>query len=63
MDYVTIQVERVEAETDLALLLVIDEESVWVPKSLIEEPDDYEVGNEDVEVEIAEWFCKREGLA
>lgn len=35
--------------------------NVWVPKSVIESPDDYGVG-EEREVGIAEWFALKEGL-
>lgn len=62
MRTVIIDVERVKAETDLALLFVIDGEEIWVPKSCIEEPDEIAVEDEEIEVEIAEWFCQREGL-
>ncbi len=62
MDTVTIQVERVAAETDLALLLVIDAEEVWVPKSCISDPDEIAVGDEEIEVNVAEWIAQREGL-
>lgn len=62
MRTVTIQVEEVRAETDLAFLFIIAGEEQWVPKSLVENADDIEKGFEDLEVEIAEWFAEKEGL-
>jgi hypothetical protein len=63
MRTVLIAVDRVEHETDLALLLVIDGEEVWCPKSVVEDVDEVSKGDEDVELNIAEWWCEREGLA
>lgn len=62
MRTVRVDVDRVEAETALALLLVVGAEEVWVPKSQIEDADEISVGDEEIEVEIAEWFCQQEGL-
>jgi hypothetical protein len=62
MRTVMIQVEEVRRETDLALLFVVDGEEVWVPKSQIEESDEISEGDEDIEVNVAEWFAEQEGL-
>jgi hypothetical protein len=62
MRTVLIQVEEVKVETDLAFLFVIDGDEVWVPKSVIDEPDDIEVRDEEIEIEIHEWWASREGL-
>jgi hypothetical protein len=63
MATVTLTVLKVVAETDLALLLELEEDQVWVPKSVITGADEIDVGDEDIEVEVAEWFAEREGLA
>lgn len=62
-DTVTIYVEEVVAETDLALCFSIDGEEVWVPKSVIEDGDSISKGDEDLKVEVASWFAEKEGLA
>jgi len=64
MSYETVEVERVEAETDLAFLLRIEDvvEPVWVPKSVIESPDELNKDDEGVSVEIATWFCRKNDL-
>jgi hypothetical protein len=60
--YRTIGVERVVAETDAAVLLRVDGDERWIPKSLIEDVASIDVGDESFEAEIAEWFCEKEGL-
>lgn len=62
MRYRTVAVERVVAETDAAVLLTVDGDDRWVPKSLIENPAALDVGDVDIEVEVAEWFAEKEGL-
>jgi hypothetical protein len=50
------------AETDLALLCLIDDQEIWVPKSQI--TDDSEVKEEgDAGIlTVTAWFTKRSGL-
>lgn len=62
MRTVTFEVERVERETELALLLLIDGNKVWVPKSQIDGAEEIGEGDEDIEVEVAEWWAEKEGL-
>lgn len=62
MRTVTIEVEEVKAETELAFLFVINGEESWVPKSQVEDADDIEKGFSGIEVEVAEWFAEKEGL-
>jgi hypothetical protein len=62
MRYQTIAVERVVAETDKAFLLKVDGSEKWVPKSVIEDPGELDIGDEAIEAEVAEWFVKKEGL-
>jgi len=73
---VTIAVDEVKQETDLAFLFVLPcdgpesddifddaRERIWVPKSVIEDADDLSRGDVEIEVEIAEWFAIQEGLS
>lgn len=62
MSYVTIEVEEIIAETDDALLCQIDGEEVWLPRSLVESGEDYGKGDGPVELNVAEWKAKEEGL-
>jgi len=77
MRTVLVAVAEVKRETDLAFLFVLpgdvdgdgldtedDRERIWVPKSVIDdEGDGIEVGDDDIEVNVAEWFAEKEGLA
>lgn len=50
--------------TKKAVLLKVDgEDDVWIPFSVIHEDDcaELEVG-EYMEINVAEWFCEKEGL-
>lgn len=58
-----LDVEKIVRETDAAFLLRLEEgDEVWVPKSQISDPDDYQQGDEDCTVSVSEWFANKEGL-
>lgn len=49
-------------ETDLALLVELDGEEVWIPKSVIDDDSEvYRVGDEGTLV-VHEWWAEKEGL-
>lgn len=63
MDTVLVLVETIVKETDLAFLLRLeDDDERWCPKSVIEDADDYEEGDEELEISIARWWAEQEGL-
>lgn len=62
-DWVYVQVDRIKVETDKAFLCLIGDEEMWLPKSQIEDVDDYEEGDTDVELAISEWIANEKGLA
>ena len=74
MRTVSVAVDEVLRETDLAFLFAFpgdadgdsvlddDRERLWVPKSVIEDADEIAVGDEEIEVNVAEWFAEKEGL-
>lgn len=64
MSTVEFSVEAVEAETDKAILVEIEGEKVWVPKSQID--DDSEVYSKESgggTLIVTEWWAKKNGLA
>lgn len=63
MRYVTVEVDEVVRETDLAFLVRIDGDELWMPKSVVEGGGELDIlGFQDIELEVAEWFAKKEGL-
>ena len=50
-------------DTKNAMLLLIDGNDIWVPKSVIHHyPLDIEDREEPFEIEIEEWFCEQNDL-
>jgi len=62
MRYVIIQVEEVVKETDLAVLLRIDGEDHWIPKSQISPDSEYVEAECDLEIEVTKWIASEKGL-
>lgn len=59
-----IDFDEIEATTDDAILIAIDLEKVWIPRSQIldEEDDDFPVGGGSGWLEIPEWIALEKGL-
>ncbi len=64
MAWVHLSVAKIVRETDAAFLVRLEDgdEEVWLPKSQISDPEDYEVGDEDVTISITEWLAQQKGL-
>lgn len=67
MSFTTIEVDDIVAVTDKAILIrqghKQGEGEVWIAKSLIDGGgDEFERGDQDVEMEVASWFVKQEKL-
>ena len=60
-EYAELEIVRVMVVTEKALLVNHDGDEVWIPKSLIADPDQYARGVYDG-MEVAEWFARKEGL-
>lgn len=60
--YVHLDVLEIEAETEKAFLLRLEDREVWVPFSQIADADDYERGDTDCTVSVTQWFADKEGL-
>jgi hypothetical protein len=59
---VYIDVAEVKKETDKAFLCRVDGLDAWIPKSQIESPDEFGVGDLDREMEVTEWIANEKGL-
>lgn len=61
---VTVTVEEVLAESDKALLVLVDGLECWIPKSLIDDDSEcYSVRSGPGALIIPLWFADREGLS
>jgi hypothetical protein len=61
---VTVNVEEVLAESDKALLVLVDGLECWIPKSLIDDDSEcYSVRSGPGPLIIPLWFADREGLS
>ena len=60
----TVEIEdvTVEAETDLALLCIIEEKQRWIPKSVVHEDSEVSGEGDSGTVIIMRWFAEKEGL-
>lgn len=61
-NWVYIEVDEIKKETEAAFLFLIDDEEVWIPKSQMADPDNYEMGDCDCEVSVTEWIANQKGL-
>lgn len=60
--YVTVNVDRVKKITEAAILVLVDGELIWLPKSQIEDPDGFEAGDVDVEMSVTDWIHRQKFL-
>lgn len=52
----------VEAETDLALLCIIEDKQRWIPKSVVHEDSEVSGEGDSGTIIIMRWFAEKEGL-
>lgn len=64
MDAESIEIDdvTVEAETDLALLCIIDDKQRWIPKSVVHEDSEVQSEGDTGTMAIMRWFAEKEGL-
>jgi hypothetical protein len=61
--YVHVKVKEIREDTLRAFLLVLENYGeVWVPKSLMADPDHYNVGDRDCEISLKEWYARKINL-
>ena len=60
----TVEIEdvTVEAETDLALLCIIEEKQHWIPKSVVHEDSEVSGEGDTGTIIIMRWFAEKAGL-
>ena len=61
MRMITETVDEFVAETDDAILVLYDDEEIWLPKSQIDYGS-HEVGDVDFDIEVAEWLAIEKGI-
>jgi hypothetical protein len=60
----TVEIDDVaaEAETDLALLCIIDDKKRWIPKTVVHEDSEVSSEGDTGTIVLMRWFAEREGL-
>lgn len=61
-DYVDLTFDKVAWVTENAVLFKFGAKEQWVPKSLIQEPDAFNLNDGPGEVGVQFWFVEKEGL-
>lgn len=61
MTYSTLDIDTVVKTTDRAVLVEVGGEEYWIPRSVIEDGDELDEGDNG-EIEVADWFLRKEGL-
>ena len=61
-NWVHVDVDQIKRETENSFLVVIDGEEIWLPKSHIEDSDDYVAGDADVCMSITQWIANKKDL-
>jgi hypothetical protein len=60
--YVYVEFDEIKKETKNAFLCILEGEEIWIPKSQVADPADYEEGDKNVGMSITEWIAKQKGL-
>lgn len=60
--YVHLEVDEILKETEAAFLVLINDEELWLPKSMVADAKDYEVGDVDCTMSIPEWLARKHGF-
>ncbi len=61
-NYVHLEDCEIKRETDLAFLVVYQDEDYWIPKSQVKNPDDYAQGDDGVTLSVTEWIAEQKGI-
>ena len=64
MDSETVEIEdvTVTAETELALLCLIDDKQHWIPKSVVDEESEVSAEGDTGTIVLLRWFAEKAGL-
>lgn len=61
-DFIDIDVEWIEKETEKAFLAIIEQAKVWIPKGQIGNLDQLSVGLAECQVSVTEWWAEKAGI-
>ncbi len=62
-NYVHLDVEEILRGTEKAFLVLLeDDEEVWLPLSQIKDADDYAAGDVNCTITITKWLAEQKGL-
>lgn len=58
-------VKKIKKETEKAFLVVLEESGqlVWIPKNVLADVEDIEVGDVNLTLSVKDWFAEKEGLS
>lgn len=68
MEWVHLNVDEILVETEKAFKVQLESTSdgpgkrIWLPKSVIADPNDYNEGDRDCTISVEDWFADKEGL-
>lgn len=61
-NYVHLDVDEILSETDNAFLVLLNEEEIWIPKSVISDSKDYDKGDVECSISVQRWFTEKNEL-
>lgn len=61
-NYIHLEADEILLETDNAFLVLLDEEEIWIPKSVISDADEYNKGDVECTISVQRWFAEKNDL-
>ncbi len=61
-DTVEITIEKIERQSELAILVSYEGKEYWLPKSHLFGYDDDFVGEENIKIEASQWILEEKGM-
>jgi hypothetical protein len=61
-DWIYIEAIRIVHITESAMLVELEDQSVWLPLSQVDEVDRLEEGDENITIGITPWIAEKNGL-
>lgn len=59
-----LDIDEIPMERPKALCVRIkgERENRWIPKSVIADAENYDEGDENVQISVKDWFCEKENI-